>query len=104
MLAELQTAIFAVHNIPSPWHSTPTYNQLLTSLLSQTIYPSSSPKLGNIIVSPDEHSVYHIAGIVDWEQAGWYSEYWEYFKLYYGVEIDHPWRAEGWADKVMIRR
>ncbi|KAI0977354.1 kinase-like domain-containing protein [Xylaria arbuscula] len=57
--------------------------------------------LGNIIVSPDEHGAYHIAGIIDWEQAGWYPEYWEYCKLYYGVRMYHEWRTEGWADKVM---
>ncbi|KAI0867233.1 kinase-like domain-containing protein [Hypoxylon argillaceum] len=57
--------------------------------------------IDNIIISSDEHGAYHIAGIIDWEQAGWYPEYWEYFKLYYGVEIDHKWRTEGWADKVM---
>ncbi|KAI1312840.1 kinase-like domain-containing protein [Xylaria venustula] len=57
--------------------------------------------LGNIIVSPDAHGAYHIAGIIDWEQAGWYPEYWEYFKLSYGVEIHHGWRTEGWADQIM---
>ncbi|KAJ8127628.1 hypothetical protein O1611_g6007 [Lasiodiplodia mahajangana] len=57
--------------------------------------------LDNIIVSPDEHGDYHIVSIIDWEQAGWYPEYWEHFKLYHGVEIDHEWRSGGWADKVM---
>ncbi len=57
--------------------------------------------IDNIIVLSEEHGAYHITGIIDWEQAGWYPEYWEYFKLYYGVEIDHKWRTEGWADKVM---
>ncbi|KAI0542880.1 hypothetical protein GGR58DRAFT_509745 [Xylaria digitata] len=68
---------------------------LLAAATRQQVRP------GNIIVSSDEHGAYHIAGIIDWKQAGWYPEYWEYFKLYYGVEIDHEWRAEGWADKVM---
>ncbi|KAL2754567.1 hypothetical protein ACRALDRAFT_1076220 [Sodiomyces alcalophilus JCM 7366] len=56
--------------------------------------------LGNIIVS-SKQGAYHITGIIDWEQAGWYPEYWEYCKLLYGVEYHHEWRSEGWADKVM---
>ncbi|CAH0046836.1 unnamed protein product [Clonostachys solani] len=56
--------------------------------------------VGNIIVSGPP-GAYRIVGIIDWEQAGWYPEYWEYCKLLYGVEYDHPWREEGWADKVM---
>ncbi|PNY21222.1 Uncharacterized protein TCAP_07279 [Tolypocladium capitatum] len=56
--------------------------------------------LGNIIVS-DDTGPKRIVGIVDWEQAGWYPEYWEYCKLLYGVEFTHEWRAAGWADKVM---
>lgn len=26
----------------------------------------------------------HISGIIDWEQAGWYPEYWEYVKAMWG--------------------
>lgn len=26
----------------------------------------------------------HVSGIVDWEQAGWYPEYWEYIKTMWG--------------------
>ena len=43
----------------------------------------------------------HIISVIDCEQAGWYPEYWEYSKLLYGVEYTHPWRSEGWTDKVM---
>ncbi|KAI3320457.1 hypothetical protein HD806DRAFT_538294 [Xylariaceae sp. AK1471] len=68
---------------------------LLAAATRQQVRPD------NIIVSSDEYGAYHIAGIIDWEQAGWYPEYREYFKLYYGVEIDHKWWTEGWADKVM---
>lgn len=56
--------------------------------------------LGNIIVSGTPGSR-KIAAIVDWEQAGWYPEYWEYCKLLYGVEYSHEWREAGWADKVL---
>ncbi|RSL82348.1 hypothetical protein CDV31_016943 [Fusarium ambrosium] len=56
--------------------------------------------LGNIIVSGVPGSI-KIEGIVDWEQAGWYPDYWEYCKLLYGVEYTHEWRKDGWVDKVM---
>ncbi|KAM0425331.1 hypothetical protein ACHAPT_009387 [Fusarium lateritium] len=58
--------------------------------------------LGNIIVSgsPGSHV---IAGIIDWEQVGWYPEYWEYTKILYGVEWDHEWRTEDWGGKITRR-
>ncbi|KAI0384538.1 kinase-like domain-containing protein [Hypomontagnella monticulosa] len=42
-----------------------------------------------------------ILAIVDWEQAGWYPEYWEYCKLNIGENYGKEWRAAGWADQVM---
>ncbi|KAM0557028.1 hypothetical protein ACHAPJ_005708 [Fusarium lateritium] len=55
--------------------------------------------LGNIMVSGSPDS-YVITGIIDWEQAGWYPEYWEYCKLLLGVELGHEWRIEDWGSKV----
>lgn len=58
--------------------------------------------LGKIILSTTiPGSPTKIAGIIDWEQAGWYPEYWEYCKLLYGVEYGHEWRADGWANRLM---
>lgn len=56
--------------------------------------------LTNIIIS-DGDGPRRIVGIIDWEQAGWYPEYWEYCKLLYAVQYDHGWRSEGWAEQVM---
>jgi hypothetical protein len=56
--------------------------------------------LGNIIISGTPESQ-RIVGIVDWEQAGWYPEYWEYCKLLYGVEYTHEWRSAEWVEKVI---
>lgn len=56
--------------------------------------------LTNIIISGPPGSK-QIAGIVDWEQAGWYPEYCEYCKLLYGVDYEHEWREKGWTDGVM---
>lgn len=34
-----------------------------------------------------------IAGIIDWEFAGWYPEYWEYTKMHYGgAGVRPPWK------------
>ncbi|KPM43226.1 hypothetical protein AK830_g3342 [Neonectria ditissima] len=56
--------------------------------------------LNNIIISGTPGS-YKIESILDWEQAGWYLEYWEYCKMQYAVDYEHGWRTEGWAQKVM---
>lgn len=56
--------------------------------------------LGNILVQGAPGS-YNIVGVIDWEHAGWYPEFWEYFKLLCAVERSHEWRSGGWADKVM---
>jgi aminoglycoside phosphotransferase (APT) family kinase protein len=39
--------------------------------------------LANILVlrSPDGSQI-SVSGIVDWEQAGWYPDYWEYCKAH----------------------
>jgi thiamine kinase-like enzyme len=55
---------------------------------------------GNIIISGEPDSV-RITGIVDWEQSGWYPEYWEYCKLLFAGPYSHEWRADGWAESVM---
>ncbi|KAK3319030.1 kinase-like domain-containing protein [Apodospora peruviana] len=38
-----------------------------------------------------------ITGIIDWEFAGWYPEYWEYVKMAYGGALQRPaWKK--WSD------
>jgi len=32
-----------------------------------------------------------ISGIIDWENAGWYPEYWEYTKCHFGVRLCQRW-------------
>ncbi|KAH6648028.1 hypothetical protein BKA67DRAFT_539855 [Truncatella angustata] len=56
--------------------------------------------LGNIIISGEPNSR-RIGDIIDWEQADWYPEYWDYCKSLYAVEHTHEWRSDGWADKAM---
>lgn len=56
--------------------------------------------LQNIILS-DIPGCRRIIGIVDWEQAGWYPEYWEYCKLTIAGLYNHDWRGGGWADSIV---
>ncbi|RMZ90126.1 hypothetical protein DV736_g2651, partial [Chaetothyriales sp. CBS 134916] len=42
----------------------------------------------NILVSPDGH----ITGIIDWEYAGWYPDYWEYTKMHHLEFIVSHWK------------
>jgi Ser/Thr protein kinase RdoA (MazF antagonist) len=53
--------------------------------------------LGNIlvIISSDEPRQVRISGIVDWEQAGWYPEYWEYCKAMIVGPYGDEWRDAG---------
>lgn len=41
----------------------------------------------NILV--DENGV--LAGIVDWENAGWFPEYWDYTKAYFVTKLNRRW-------------
>lgn len=34
-----------------------------------------------------------LSGIVDWENSGWYPEYWEYTKARYVTKLDRRWLA-----------
>lgn len=50
----------------------------------------------NIIVKDDK-----IAGIIDWEMAGFYPEYWEYIKAMYHPNWQSCWVTEGFPDRVL---
>lgn len=50
-----------------------------------------------------------ITGIVDWENAGWFPEYWEYTKAHYSVRSLMRWLAdvvdrvfEGYRDELVV--
>lgn len=36
---------------------------------------------GNVMISDDPSQPRKLTGIVDWEEAGWYPEYWDYCKM-----------------------
>ena len=43
----------------------------------------------NIIVRGDK-----VVGIIDWETAGWWPEYWEYTSAWHVNPYDEFWREE----------
>lgn len=52
----------------------------------QIVFTHADLNLRNIMVKDGR-----ISGIVDWENAGWYPEYWEYTKCYFGVRLTQRW-------------
>ena len=54
------------------------------------VFTHADLNLRNILV---DESV-KISGIVDWECAGWYPEYWEYTKAHFGVRYTVRWLAD----------
>ena len=56
--------------------------------------------LSNIIVSGSP-GCRSIAAILDWEQARWYPEYWEYCKALIEKHYEHEWRSAGWFETFM---
>jgi hypothetical protein len=38
--------------------------------------------------------------IIDWEQAGWYPEYWEYCKMHFGAADDDEWLTDDWPSMI----
>lgn len=56
--------------------------------------------LRNIMVSGPPGSC-RVAGIIDWEQSGWYPEYWEFCKMHFGVARGHEWERDDWPSKIL---
>jgi aminoglycoside phosphotransferase (APT) family kinase protein len=50
----------------------------------------------NILVKDDQ-----VVAILDWENAGFYPEYWEYVKALYWPDWQSPWITEGIVDKIL---
>ncbi|GBF62153.1 hypothetical protein TMEN_4686 [Trichophyton mentagrophytes] len=52
----------------------------------------------NIIISQDSSP--KILALIDWEQSGWYPEYWEWCKACYTSHCDSEWRKK-WMSKFL---
>lgn len=60
------------------------------SVKHDIVFTHADLNLRNILV--DENG--RISGIVDWECAGWYPEYWEYTKMHFTVRATSRWLAD----------
>jgi thiamine kinase-like enzyme len=89
----------ALRQKPGPEGITGPYREFLSDA-GHIYFTHADLTLGNIIISGIPGSQ-RIVGVIDWEQAGWYPEYWEYCKLFYGVEEAHEWRDARWAEKIV---
>ncbi|CAK4034526.1 Hypothetical predicted protein [Lecanosticta acicola] len=55
--------------------------------------------LTNVMVSGSAGSR-SVSGIIDWDQSGWYPEYWEYCKMAISIHYEHEWRTASYLDLV----
>lgn len=55
--------------------------------------------LANVLVSGSK-GARHVSGIIDWDQAGWYPEYWEHCKMARGIHHEHEWWTRGYLELV----
>lgn len=53
------------------------------------VFTHGDLNMRNILVTEDGK----LSGVVDWENAGWYPEYWEYTKALYVTKFHRRWRA-----------
>jgi len=60
------------------------------SIKHAIVFTHADLNLRNILV--DENG--RISGIVDWECAGWYPEYWEFTKMHFTVRFTTRWLAD----------
>ena len=61
----------------------------------------------NIMVSASGSP--RVLALIDWEQAGWYPDYWEYYKMCYTTFSEDEWRKvfipkiiDPWEDETYI--
>ena len=56
----------------------------------EIVFTHSDFSSRNILV--DENNDYQVTAILDWEFAGWYPEWWEYFRAYKRFNRGQDWR------------
>jgi len=60
------------------------------SIQHKIVFAHADINMRNVLI--DENG--RISGIVDWECAGWYPEYWEYTKMHFGARFTPRWIAD----------
>ncbi|KAF5241193.1 hypothetical protein FANTH_9189 [Fusarium anthophilum] len=58
---------------------------------AQVIFTHADLHPSNIMVSQDSPST--IVALIDWEQSGWYPDYWEFCKAEYTADIGSEWHG-----------
>ncbi|KAH7011273.1 kinase-like domain-containing protein [Ilyonectria destructans] len=74
----------APEDIPDP------YRQLLPD--AAVVFTHADLHPSNIIVSSEPP--YRVTALIDWEQSGWYPDYWEFCKAEYTVNTRSEWATE----------
>ncbi len=64
---------------------------------SESVFTHADVAPRNLIVD----STGHITGVIDWEMAGWYPDYWEYANIMKPTN-DEDW--QGWMDRTAPQR
>lgn len=92
----------AIAAIPSALQSKMTFQDPYREFLRNdypVYFSHADLNLSNIMVSGLK-GAHYISGIIDWEQAGWYPEYWEHCKMALGIDSEHEWRTKGYLERV----
>ncbi|KAM5466995.1 hypothetical protein MauCBS54593_005615 [Microsporum audouinii] len=55
---------------------------------AQVVFTHADLHPSNIMVSEDSNK---ILAIIDWQQSGWYPDYWEFYKAAFTAEIGSEW-------------
>ncbi|KAG6873287.1 hypothetical protein C0995_000722 [Termitomyces sp. Mi166 len=98
-----------MHGRPcGPWESEAAFNAFLLKPLDKVNSPKWQQKFTNALASYNHRIVFshadlspenvivnketgEVTGIIDWEMAGWWPEYWEYRKAMYGGRSSLAW-------------
>ncbi|KAF5635703.1 hypothetical protein F25303_8380 [Fusarium sp. NRRL 25303] len=68
---------------------TPALPDLFHSTGHDIVFTHSDINMRNILMHNGR-----ISGIVDWENSGWFPDYWEYTKAHYVTKLNRRWLAE----------
>ncbi|KAG5787589.1 hypothetical protein H9Q69_013335 [Fusarium xylarioides] len=67
---------------------TPALPNIFHSMGHEIVFTHSDINMRNILVHNGR-----ISGIVDWENSGWFPDYWEYTKAHYVTKLNKRWLA-----------
>lgn len=56
---------------------------------AQVVFTHADLHPNNIMVDPSSRGT--VVGLIDWEQSGWYPDYWEFCKAEFTAEFGSEW-------------